>query len=52
MGLGAERGALTPGRVADIVLLAANPADDIRNTRAIRYVIKGGAVVREPDQAR
>ncbi len=52
MGLGAERGALPPGRVADIVLLAANPADDIRNTRAIRYVIKGGAVVREPDQAR
>jgi imidazolonepropionase-like amidohydrolase len=48
MGLGADRGTLTPGRVADIVLLGANPLDDIRNTRQIRYVIKGGRVVREP----
>jgi imidazolonepropionase-like amidohydrolase len=52
MGLGADRGTLTPGRLADIVLLSANPADDIRNTRTISYVIKGGAVVREPDPRR
>lgn len=48
MGLGDDRGTLTPGRAADIVLLGANPADDIRNTREIRYVIKAGKVVREP----
>ncbi len=50
MGLGEERGTLTPGRVADLVLLGASPTDDIRNTRAIRYVIEGGRVVREPQQ--
>lgn len=48
MGLGADRGTLAPGHIADIVLLGGNPADDIRNTRQVRYVIKGGAVVREP----
>jgi imidazolonepropionase-like amidohydrolase len=52
MGLGDDRGTLAPGRLADLVLLGANPADDIRNTREIRYVIKGGAVVREPDSKR
>ncbi|HEX7485086.1 MAG TPA: amidohydrolase family protein [Vicinamibacterales bacterium] len=52
MGLGAERGTLLPGGIADLVLLGANPVDDIRNTRAIRYVIKGGAVVREPEVQR
>ncbi len=50
MGLGADRGTLAPGRVADIVLLGANPAEDIRNTRQIRYVIEGGRVVREPQR--
>jgi imidazolonepropionase-like amidohydrolase len=48
MGLGADRGTLRSGHIADIVLLDANPADDIGNTRRVRYVIKGGAVVREP----
>ncbi len=46
------RGTIAPGFVADIVLLGANPADDILNTRSIRYVIQGGAVVREPDPKR
>ena len=52
MGLGADRGTLAPGKLADIVLLDANPADDIRNTRRIGYVIKDGAVVREPGPGR
>ncbi len=52
MGVGADRGTLTPGHVADVVLLDANPADDIRNTCRISYVIKGGAVVREPNPRR
>jgi imidazolonepropionase-like amidohydrolase len=45
MGLDAERGALAPGRVADVVLLEASPADDIRNTRRIAYVVKDGRIV-------
>jgi imidazolonepropionase-like amidohydrolase len=52
MGIGTDRGTLTPGRIADLVLLDGNPADDIRNTRRISYVIKGGSVVREPDARR
>ena len=48
MGLGDDRGTLAPGRRADIVLLGANPADDIRNTQRIEYVIEGGRVVRGP----
>ncbi len=45
IGVERERGTLEPGRQADVVLLAANPLDDIRNTRKIRYVIKGGRLV-------
>jgi imidazolonepropionase-like amidohydrolase len=48
MGIAGDRGTLTPGRLADVVLLEGNPADDIRNTRRIAYVIKSGALVREP----
>lgn len=35
-------GAVAPGRVADLVLLDANPLDDIRNTRRIRAVVQRG----------
>jgi len=33
------------GKVADIVLLDANPLDDIRNTREIHLVIRRGKLV-------
>ncbi|MGI8979192.1 MAG: amidohydrolase family protein [Pirellulaceae bacterium] len=39
-------GSITPGKLADIVLLTANPLDDIRNTRRIELVIRGGQVCR------
>jgi imidazolonepropionase-like amidohydrolase len=45
IGVQKTRGTLEPGKVADIVLLEANPAEDIRNTRKIRFVIKEGRVV-------
>ncbi|MGE5245175.1 MAG: amidohydrolase family protein [Betaproteobacteria bacterium] len=45
IGVDRERGSIEPGKLADIVLLSANPLDDIRNSRAIRYVIEGGRVV-------
>ena len=38
-------GAVAPGRVADIVLLDANPLGDIRNTTRIRAVVLRGRVL-------
>lgn len=45
--IGVERatGSLEVGKAADLLLLATNPLDDIRATRGLRVVIKGGAVV-------
>jgi imidazolonepropionase-like amidohydrolase len=37
-----DLGTLEPGKLADIVLLDANPLEDIRNTQTIWRVIKGG----------
>ena len=42
-------GSITAGKLADIVLLTANPLADIRHTRRIEAVIRGGRVCR-PDQ--
>ncbi len=42
IGLGDELGSLEAGKLADIVLLAKNPLDDIRNTDTVRIVIKNG----------
>lgn len=41
------RGTLEPGRAADLLLLDANPLDDIRYTRRIRYVIKDGRIAHQ-----
>jgi imidazolonepropionase-like amidohydrolase len=37
-----DLGTLAPGARADLVVLDANPLEDIRNTRRIRLVVKGG----------
>ena len=37
-----ELGTLDPGKLADLVLLDANPLEDIKNTQTIWRVIKGG----------
>lgn len=46
IGVDSLRGTLAPGKAADVVLLGADPAADIRNTRAVRVVIEDGRVVR------
>jgi len=43
-----ELGAIEPGKIADLVLLDANPLADIRNTRRIRAVVIGGKVLERP----
>src|SRR5262249_53781479 len=35
-------GSISAGKLADMLLLTANPLNDIRNTRAIQWVIRGG----------
>jgi hypothetical protein len=42
-------GSIQTGMVADVILLTANPLDDIRNTRRIELVIRGGKVARPSD---
>ena len=42
MGYGSEAGTLQEGKIADIVLLDADPSRDIQNTRKIFRVMKAG----------
>ena len=37
-------GSISTGKHADLILLSANPLDDIRNTRQIEFVIRSGVV--------
>jgi len=45
LGLGESTGTLANGKFADLVVLEANPLDDIRNTTKIRIVVRRGVVV-------
>ncbi|MCS6805215.1 MAG: amidohydrolase family protein [Acidobacteriota bacterium] len=45
MGQGKTLGTITPGKLADLVILHANPLDDIRHTQRIAMVIKDGELV-------
>ncbi len=51
-GLDAQIGSLEVGKLADLVVLDANPLDDISNAARIRYVMKGGVVYSGEDAAR
>ena len=42
-----DLGVVAAGALADLVLVAGDPSRDIKQTRGIRKVIKGGAVVHE-----
>ena len=45
MGRQAELGTIEVGKIADLVLLEANPLDDIGNVRRIATVIQAGRTV-------
>lgn len=44
IGIEKSTGTIAVGKTADIVVLTANPLVDIRNTRTVELVIKGGSV--------
>lgn len=44
LGQSAQRGTITPGKLADLVVLNADPSRDIRNTAKIDFVVKHGRV--------
>jgi imidazolonepropionase-like amidohydrolase len=54
IGVGDKVGTLKPGMLADVLVLSANPLDDIKNTRKIVSIWQGGALVslkREPSSS-
>jgi imidazolonepropionase-like amidohydrolase len=44
-GLADSLGTIQPGKVADLVIVDADPLIDVRNLRRIRHVVKDGRVV-------
>ena len=46
LGIAAERGSIVTGRRADLVILNANPVDEIQNLREIHAVLIGGRLAR------
>jgi imidazolonepropionase-like amidohydrolase len=49
MGMGASLGTVEKGKIADLVLLEANPLSEITNTRKIAAVVIGGRLFNKAD---
>ena len=48
LGQQAHLGSIEPGKLADLVILDADPTQEIRHSRRIRRVVRGGHVC-EPE---
>ncbi|MFQ3594481.1 MAG: amidohydrolase family protein, partial [Sphingomonadaceae bacterium] len=47
LGMEAEIGALRPGMAADLIAVEADPLADVAALRQVRFVMKGGEVIRQ-----
>ena len=45
MGAGGQKGPITPGKLADLTILSADPAPDLTNFARVQTVIRSGRVV-------
>jgi imidazolonepropionase-like amidohydrolase len=50
LGLAAKIGTLEAGKHADIIAVPGDPAEDIRVTEKVMFVMKDGRVVRHADR--
>lgn len=44
------RGTIAVGKLADLVVLRADPSADIRNTRAVEFVVKRGRMIESTER--
>jgi imidazolonepropionase-like amidohydrolase len=45
MGVSASKGTITPGKLADLTILDADPATALTNFSRVRIVVRSGRVV-------
>jgi imidazolonepropionase-like amidohydrolase len=49
MGAEADMGSIAPGKLANMVVLSANPLEDVRNMRSVMMTVKRGRVYQRDD---
>jgi len=52
MGMSKTTGTVEPGKHADLIVLDANPLDNLRNLNSVRFVMKDGTLYRTADIAK
>jgi len=52
LGVGSEIGTIEPGKLADLTFLGGDPLNDIRNTRDVKRVMRGGRLFSVADLIR